>query len=72
MGVETANARTFHNRTEQPSMNALVPIPSEKTLPAGSAPDLTHAAELAREEKAASTRRAYRSDFRRELTTGRR
>jgi site-specific recombinase XerD len=45
-------------------MNAIVPIPSETTLPAALAPDLTHAAELAREEKAASTRRAYRSDFR--------
>ena len=45
-------------------MSAIVPIPSEAALPAALAPDLTRAAELAREEKAASTRRAYRSDFR--------
>jgi integrase len=45
-------------------MNAIVPIPSGTALPAALAPDLTRAAELAREEKAASTRRAYRSDFR--------
>ena len=44
-------------------MNALVPIASV-SLPAALAPDLTRAAELAREEKAAATRRAYRSDFR--------
>ena len=45
-------------------MNAIVPIPSGAAVPAALAPDLTRAAELAREEKAASTRRAYRSDFR--------
>jgi site-specific recombinase XerD len=45
-------------------MNALVAIPSGPNLPAALAPDLTRAAELAREEKAAATRRAYRSDFR--------
>jgi hypothetical protein len=45
-------------------MNAIVPIPSRVSLPAALAPDLTRAAELAREEKAAATRRAYRSDFR--------
>ena len=45
-------------------MNAIVPVSSEAALPAALAPDLTRAAELAREEKAASTRRAYRSDFR--------
>jgi site-specific recombinase XerD len=45
-------------------MNAIVPIPSGVSLPAALAPDLTRAAELAREEKAPATRRAYRSDFR--------
>ena len=45
-------------------MNAIVPISSGAALSAALAPDLTRAAELAREEKAASTRRAYRSDFR--------
>ena len=45
-------------------MNAVVPISSGAAVPAALAPDLTRAAELAREEKAASTRRAYRSDFR--------
>jgi site-specific recombinase XerD len=44
--------------------NVIVPIPSGAVLPTSLAPDLTRAAELAREEKAASTRRAYRSDFR--------
>jgi site-specific recombinase XerD len=44
-------------------MNALVPIPSGSSLPAALAPDLTRAAEWAREDKAAATRRAYRSDF---------
>jgi site-specific recombinase XerD len=44
-------------------MNAIVPLPPGESLPASLAPDLTRAAELAREEKAASTRRAYRSDF---------
>jgi hypothetical protein len=63
-------------------MNAVVPISSGAAMPAALAPDLTRAAELAREEKAASTRRAYRSDFqifqglvrgpRRKLTAGRR
>jgi site-specific recombinase XerD len=43
-------------------MNALVP--SGAALPAALGPHLTRAADLAREEKAASTRRAYRSDFR--------
>jgi site-specific recombinase XerD len=45
-------------------MNAIVPIPPGASLPAALAPDLTRAAEWAREEKAAATRRAYRSDFR--------
>ena len=45
-------------------MNAVVPIPSGTSLPGALAPDLTRAAEWAREEKAAATRRAYRSDFR--------
>ena len=45
-------------------MNAVVPISSGAAMPAALAPDLTRAAELAREEKAESTRRAYRSDFR--------
>jgi site-specific recombinase XerD len=45
-------------------MNAIVPIPSGTSLPAALASDLTRAAEWAREEKAAATRRAYRSDFR--------
>jgi site-specific recombinase XerD len=45
-------------------MNAIVPIPAGVSLPAALAPNLTRAAEWAREEKAAATRRAYRSDFR--------
>jgi hypothetical protein len=45
-------------------MNAIIPIPPGVCLPAALAPDLTRAAEWAREEKAAATRRAYRSDFR--------
>jgi site-specific recombinase XerD len=45
-------------------MNAIVPIPPGVSLPAVLAPDLMRAAELAREEKAAATRRAYQSDFR--------
>jgi site-specific recombinase XerD len=45
-------------------MKAIVPISPGTALPAALAPELTRAAELAREEKAASTRRAYRSDFR--------
>jgi site-specific recombinase XerD len=45
-------------------MNAIVPIPPGTSLPAALAPDLARAAEWAREEKAAATRRAYRSDFR--------
>jgi site-specific recombinase XerD len=45
-------------------MNAIVPISPGMSLLARLAPDLTRAAELAREEKAAATRRAYRSDFR--------
>jgi len=45
-------------------MNAIIPIAPAARLPAALAPDLTRAAELAREEKAAATRRAYRSDFR--------
>jgi site-specific recombinase XerD len=46
------------------TMNALVVIPHGTSLPAELAPDLSRAAEWAREEKAAATRRAYRSDFR--------
>jgi site-specific recombinase XerD len=45
-------------------MNTLVSIPPGVDVPAELAPDLTRAAEWAREEKAAATRRAYRSDFR--------
>jgi site-specific recombinase XerD len=45
-------------------MSAIVPIPPGTNLPTTLAPDLTRAAEWAREEKAAATRRAYRSDFR--------
>jgi site-specific recombinase XerD len=45
-------------------MDAIVPISSGAAISAALAPDLTRAAELAREEKAESTRRAYRSDFR--------
>jgi site-specific recombinase XerD len=45
-------------------MNAIVPIPPEASLFAELAPDLTRASELARQEKAAATRRAYRSDVR--------
>jgi site-specific recombinase XerD len=43
-------------------MNAIIPVASGLT-PA-LATDLTRAAQLARKEKAAATRRAYRSDFR--------
>jgi hypothetical protein len=63
MIVGRANAPTFPQRTENTGMNAMVPLPHGESLPASLAPDLTRAAELAREEKAASTRRAYRSDF---------
>jgi site-specific recombinase XerD len=45
-------------------MNGIVPVAPGTSLPAAMAPDLTRAAELAREEKAVATRRAYRSDFR--------
>ena len=45
-------------------MTAIVAISPGTALPAALAPELTRAGELAREEKAASTRRAYRSDFR--------
>ena len=45
-------------------MKAIVPIPPEASLFAELAPDLTRASELARQEKAAATRRAYRSDVR--------
>ena len=40
-------------------MNAIVPIRPGTSLPAALAPDLTRAAEWAREEKAEATRRAY-------------
>jgi hypothetical protein len=61
--------------------NALVPVAAAE-LPAILAPDLKRAADLAREEKAAATRKAYGSDFtifraplvrrpRRERATGR-
>jgi site-specific recombinase XerD len=46
------------------NVKGIVPIRPSVSLPAALAPDLTRAAELAREEKAAATRRAYRSDFR--------
>ena len=39
---------------------ALVPVASRR---AGTAPDMDKAADLARQEKAKATRRAYRSDF---------
>jgi len=42
----------------------IVTIPPGVSLPAKLAPDLTRAADYAREEKAEATRRAYRSDFR--------
>jgi hypothetical protein len=45
-------------------MNAIVPISSGAALSAALAPDLTRAADLAGAEKAETTRRAYRSDFR--------
>jgi site-specific recombinase XerD len=45
-------------------MNAIVALSPRAALPAALAPDLTRAAELATEEKAPATRRAYRSDFR--------
>jgi site-specific recombinase XerD len=44
-------------------MSAIVPVTPRVSLPPDLAPDLTRAAELARHEKAAATRRAYRSDF---------
>src|SRR5947209_18673992 len=45
-------------------MNAIVPVPAGSSLPATLAPDLVRAIELALQEKAAATRRAYGSDFR--------
>jgi site-specific recombinase XerD len=45
-------------------MNAIVPILPAAMLPAELAPDLSRAADYAREEKSPATRRAYRSDFR--------
>jgi site-specific recombinase XerD len=45
-------------------MNAIVLVPTAPSLPALLAPDLDRALELALEEKAAATRRAYGSDFR--------
>jgi Phage integrase, N-terminal SAM-like domain len=60
-----AEGDLFHSALRNTSaMNALVPVPSGAALTAALAPDLTRAAELAGEEKAASTRRAYKSDFR--------
>jgi integrase len=53
-----------HTRGFRKPMSAIVPIRPGVSLPAALALDLTRAAELAREEKAAATRRAYRSDFR--------
>ena len=45
-------------------MNLIVPRRTGSSMPATLAPDLDRAAELALEEKAAATRRAYGSDFR--------
>ena len=45
-------------------MNLIVPRRTGSSMPANLAPDLDRAAELALEEKAAATRRAYGSDFR--------
>ena len=47
---------TIHN-------HALVPVAAFAGLPAALAPDIERAGELAQEEKAAATRRAYGSDF---------
>src|SRR5262249_16186483 len=47
-----------------PPMNLIVPRRTGSSMPAALAPDLDRAAELALEEKAAATRRAYGSDFR--------
>ena len=45
-------------------MKAIVPVPTaQSSLPATLVPDLDRALELALEEKAAATRRAYGSDF---------
>jgi hypothetical protein len=46
----------------RPPLPALIPIASS-ALPALLAPDLDKAADLARQEKAKATRRAYKSDF---------
>ena len=46
----------------QPTATALVPV-TTAALPASLAPDLERAADLARQEKAQATRRAYGSDF---------
>ena len=45
-------------------MNLIVPRRTGSSMPATLAPDLDRAAELALQEKAAATRRAYGSDFR--------
>jgi site-specific recombinase XerD len=44
-------------------MTALIPTPSNASVPAELVPELKRAAELAREEKTEATRRAYRSDL---------
>src|SRR5205809_7376985 len=62
--VERATPATFPQPAHGTPMNAIVPIRPGTSLPAALAPDLTRAAEWAREEKAEATRRAYRSDFR--------
>ena len=45
-------------------MNAIIPRPTASGVAATLAPDLERAVELALEEKAAATRRAYGTDFR--------
>lgn len=45
-------------------MNEIIPIAAGESLPAALGADLDRAAQLAREEKAQATRRAYSSDFR--------
>jgi site-specific recombinase XerD len=44
-------------------MNSIIPRPTGSGVPVTLAPDLDRAVELALEEKAAATRRAYGSDF---------
>jgi len=56
--------RHLSKGTRKNLLDAIVPISSGAALPTALTADISRAAELAREEKALATRRAYRSDFR--------